>query len=64
MSDEPKDLPTLLREDARHHLKVALQCDCDLKDTVNYRHMLNALRAADEIEQLRKDNERLKWYGF
>ena len=46
------DLVKRLREDAIDHRDVAGCCDCDPKDTRNWRHALNVEEAADRIEQL------------
>lgn len=48
------DLVKRLREDAIDHRDVAGCCDCDPKDTRNWRHALNVEEAADRIEQIKE----------
>lgn len=45
-------LASALRADAEDHRKVASDCDCDPKDTANWRHAINADEAADELERI------------
>ena len=49
------DIVERLRKDAKDHLNVAHEGDCDPKSTVNYKHYQNNLEAADEIERLRNN---------
>lgn len=50
-----QDIVDALYEDAVDHDAAATCCDCAPEQTVNYRHAVNARRAAKEIERLRAE---------
>ena len=48
------DIVERLREDAEYHRFVSYDADCSPEATINHKHHVNTLEAADEIERLRE----------